>query len=93
MPNPNQTIVDVARRYRDVRETSPNRGPHLSDFWSATTIPNGDVDRYPWCSAFASFCVDQAAKENPQIDPGSLPHFPAVDEWLPWAEKGRLCHL
>ena len=84
--NPQRIIAEVAREFIGVHETSTNRGPHFEEFWAATTYPTGAVDRQPWCSAFASFCVHEADRRSPEIHLRVPPKFPAVAQWLPWAK-------
>lgn len=83
--NPRATIAQVAREYIGTVETSANRGPHLAEFWAATSYPSGSADRQPWCSAFASFCVKEADRRSPDLNLRKPPFFPAVAQWLPWA--------
>src|SRR4051812_45847740 len=94
MKNPRQIIADVAREFLGTRETSTNRGPHFEEFWNATTYPEGQADRQPWCSAFASFCVDEADRRSPLLNLRKPPHFPAVAQWLPWAnDPANACQV
>ena len=89
MSNPRALIAEVAREYLGTRETSPNRGPHLQEFWSATGYPDGAQDRQPWCSAFASFCVQEADRRSPSLQLRLPPVFPAVRQWAAWATDPR----
>ena len=89
MNNPRRIIADVAREYVGLRETSTNRGPHLDKFWKATSYPSGSANREPWCSAFVSFCVQEADRRSPALALRIPPTFPAVDQWLPWAERAE----
>jgi hypothetical protein len=87
--NPRQIIADVAREYLGTRETSKNRGPHLEQFWAATSYPDGATNREPWCSAFVTFCVREGDKRSPDIALRNPPVFPAVAQWRPWARNPR----
>lgn len=87
MKNPREIIARVAARYLGTREESRNRGPHLEEFWKATSYPDGAANREPWCSAFVSFCVQQADKESSELRLRVPPTFPAVAQWLPWAKR------
>jgi hypothetical protein len=85
--NPRAIIAQVAREYLGTRETSANRGPHLEEFWKATSYEDGATDRQPWCSAFATFCVREADRRSPELRLRIPPTFPAVAQWLPWAKR------
>ena len=83
--NPRRIIAEVAREYLGLRETSKNQGPHFAEFWRATNYPSGWKNREPWCSAFASFCVQEADRRSEKLELRKAPVFPAVAQWLPWA--------
>jgi hypothetical protein len=85
--NPRALIAQVAREYLGTRETSPNRGPHLAEFWKATGYPDGAQDRQPWCSAFVAFCVAEADRRSSALRFPKPPAFSAVRDWLPWARR------
>lgn len=85
--NPRTIIAFVAAEYVGLRETSKNRGPHLDEFWKATTYPDGADNREPWCSAFCTFCVQEADRRSPALNLRVPPVFPAVAQWLPWARR------
>ena len=87
MSNPRQIIATVAREYIGLRETSKNRGPHLHEFWQATGYKDGDENREPWCSAFASFCVQEADRRSDKIKLRVPPAFAAVVQWHGWAKN------
>jgi hypothetical protein len=87
--NPRAIIAAVAREYLGTRETSKNRGPHLEEFWKATSYPDGADNREPWCSAFATFCVREADRRSPDLALRIPPTFAAVSQWLPWAHDAR----
>jgi hypothetical protein len=84
---PQELIARVAAEQIGVRETSSNQGPGISKFWDATTYPEGDENREPWCSAFASWCVQEADRRSPLLKLTVPPTFPAVSQWLPWANR------
>lgn len=87
MRNPRAIIAGVASEYIGTREESRNRGPHLEEFWKATSYQDGAKNREPWCSAFATFCVREADRRSPELNLRVPPTFPAVAQWLPWAKR------
>lgn len=82
---PQGLIADVAAEQIGVHETSPNQGPGIEKYWAATTYPDGMQDRQPWCSAFASWCVQEADRRSEQLRFPIPPRWPAVAQWLDWA--------
>jgi hypothetical protein len=89
MKNPRMALVNAARSQIGVQETSRNAGPGLVKFWDATTYPEGDDDRQPWCAAFVAWCVFEAMKREPLLAVGdkTRPRSAAVKDWVPWANK------
>lgn len=85
MNNPRAIIADVAAKFVGIRETTPNRFEGIDKFWAATNYPDGGVNREPWCSAFASYCVQEADRQSEAIKLRVPPRFAAVRDWLPWA--------
>ncbi|PAW76810.1 MAG: hypothetical protein B9S32_13815 [Verrucomicrobia bacterium Tous-C9LFEB] len=82
---PQSLIAAVAEKELGVHETSPNQGPGIAKYWLATTYPNGMIDRQPWCSAFVSWCVQEADQLSPLLSLPIPPRFPAVAQWRAWA--------
>lgn len=73
--------VDVARSFSHVRErTNHNDAPEIDRFlrWS------GLAPGYPWCQAFAAFCVDEAAGRR------VMPKTASVWQGVRWALRNRL---
>jgi hypothetical protein len=87
MSNPRSLIADIAAKHIGLRETTPNRFEGIDQFWAATTYPDGGKNREPWCSAFASYCVQEADRQSAEIRLRVPPRFAAVRDWLPWARK------
>lgn len=87
MNRPQELIARVAAEQIGVRETSPNQGPGIPKFWDATSYPQGDENREPWCSAFVSWCIQEADRREPLLKFTVPPTFPAVSQWLPWANR------
>lgn len=85
--NPREAILRVAESQLGLRETSTNRAPGLQKFWDDTSYQEGMADREPWCSAFATWCVREADKQEKLINFLVPPTFPAVAQWLPWAAR------
>jgi hypothetical protein len=85
MSNPRAIIADVAAKHIGLRETTPNRFAGIDTFWAATNYPDGGKNREPWCSAFASYCVQEADRQSAEIRLRVPPRFAAVRDWLPWA--------
>jgi hypothetical protein len=82
---PQELIAQVAAGELGIHETSTNRGPGIEKYWLATTYPTGMQNREPWCSAFASWCVQEADRQSEELYFVTPPRFPAVAQWLPWA--------
>lgn len=87
MNNPRALIADIAAQFVGKKETSPNRFDGIDKFWAATTYPDGGKNREPWCSAFASYCVQEADRQSAAIRLRVPPRFAAVRDWLPWARQ------
>ena len=87
MSNPRALIADIAAQYVGRRETTPNRFDGIDKFWQATSYPDGGKNREPWCSAFASYCVQEADRQSEAIRLRVPPRFAAVRDWLPWARQ------
>jgi hypothetical protein len=87
MSNPRALIADIAAKHIGLRETTPNRFAGVDKFWQATNYPDGGKNREPWCSAFASYCVQEADRQSAGIRLRVPPRFAAVRDWLPWARQ------
>jgi hypothetical protein len=87
--NPRMALVEAAITQIGVRETSRNAGPELVKYWDATSYPNGDEDRQPWCAAFVAWVIFEAMKWQPLLALGdkTRPRSAAVKDWVPWALK------
>jgi hypothetical protein len=85
--NPRAIIADIAAKHIGLRETTPNRFAGIDKFWAATNYPDGGKNREPWCSAFASYCVQEADRQSAAIRLRVPPRFAAVRDWLPWARQ------
>src|SRR6476620_8599689 len=89
MTNPREKIVEVARRYLGIEETSPNRFRDDALIWSATSYPDGWRDRAPYCAAFVCHVVRLADSESDAMKFLSPPRSPAVAGWYEWARETR----
>jgi len=59
MPTLAELAVEIALHYDGVREIGGNnRGPQVEAFQRSIGLDPGD----PWCAAFVSFCIKEAAK-------------------------------
>lgn len=87
MSIPQAIIAVVAAEQIGTHETSENQGPGLEKYWAATSYPEGMQDRQPWCSAFASWCVQEADRRSDLLDFPHPPRFPAVSQWPEWARE------
>lgn len=87
--NPRLALLKAAKSQIGVQETSRNAGPALVKYWDATSYPDGDEDRQPWCAAFVAWCVFEAMKSEPLLAVGdkTRPRSAAVKDWVPWALK------
>lgn len=73
--------VAVAARYLDVREaTNRNDAPEIDRFLRWAGLGPG----YPWCQAFAAWCVDEAAGRR------VMPKTASVNQGVKWALRNRL---
>jgi len=55
-----ETAIQIALSYDGVREQGGNNcGPEVEMFQKSIGLDPGD----PWCAAFVSFCIQQAAKQ------------------------------
>ena len=80
-------IADIAAKHIGLRETTPNRFDGIEKFWAATNYPDGGKNREPWCSAFVSYCVQEADRQSAEIKLRVPPRFAAVSDWLSWAKR------
>lgn len=87
MNNPQAIIADIAEEFIGLKEISTNQNPKFQQFWNDTTAPDGMKDRWPYCSAFASFCVDEADRRSDDIKLRRPVGFPGVSQWIAWAES------
>lgn len=55
-------VLEIAAGELGVCEAPPgsNRGPRVDEYLRAVGL-NPSAGHYPWCAAFASFCIEQAA--------------------------------
>lgn len=84
-----EMLVSVAREQSalGIRETSPNQGPGIQKFWTATSYGvAGYLDRQPWCAAFLAWVVREASRRQfGESAPFRLPRSAAVNDWPVWA--------
>ena len=89
--NPRQILVTVAQTQIGVHETSRNAGPELVKYWDATSYPDGDEDRQPWCAAFMAWVIYEAIKRTAgevlSTGDKTRPRSAGVKDWVPWALK------
>lgn len=75
-------LARIAALEVGVNETSRNDSPRIREYWKAVESYNdGWKQREPWCAAFVSWCVKQAAGAEMRC-----PGFAAVRDWLHWCE-------
>lgn len=86
MNNPRKIIADVARRFIGVHEESENWSPEIARFWSATSIPDGALQKYPWCAAFVCAVLKIADEESKEIGLSKPATMPNVSGFVPWAK-------
>jgi hypothetical protein len=73
--------VDVAETWADVREaTNHNDAPEIDDFLAWQGLGPG----YPWCQAFAAWCIDADAGKR------VMPQTASVHQGVKWALRNRL---
>lgn len=73
--------VDEARSFAHVREvTNHNDAPEIDRFLAWAGLCPG----YPWCQAFAAYCVDEAAGRR------VMPRTASVWQGVRWALRNRL---
>ncbi len=93
-------LIDIAARDVGQVETSPNHGPAIAKFWSATTYPDGYNNREPYCSAAACYWVREwlmlpevaaaFGKSPKELDAWRCKSATAFG-WIDWAKsKGLL---
>lgn len=87
--NPRVTLVEVAREWLGIRETSKNHFEGMQRLWAATSYPNGWENREPYCAAFACFVIAEAVKRNPLLSVPILPKSAAVKDWKTWARNPK----
>lgn len=77
-------VVAAARSQLGIRETTMNRGPGIGKYWAATTYPNGEANREPWCAAFAAWCVREGMLANAglRITEVTRPKSAVVADWV-----------
>jgi hypothetical protein len=87
---PQEAIAALAATYIGLREdrgSNQSSDPRLAELWTYTWMSDGYKKRQPWCSAFASACVQIADLLRDDLDFPIPPRFAGVREWIPWAEK------
>lgn len=87
MSNPREKIVEVARRFVGIRETSKNRFPGDVKLWASTSYVEGWKNREPYCAAFVCHVVLLADLEELAMDFKPRPRTPAVADWKTWARR------
>lgn len=87
MNNPRALIADIASKFLGLKEVTPNRFAGIDRFWADTNYPDGWKNREPWCSAFVSYCVNEADRQSEAIKLRIPPRFAAVSSWLAWAKR------
>jgi len=85
--NPREKIVEVARRFVGIRETSKNRFPGDVKLWDSTTYADGWKNREPYCAAFVCHVVRLADLEELVMDFRPRPQSPSVSEWRNWVRR------
>jgi hypothetical protein len=86
MNNPLQTLADIAASYVGTQEVprGSNCGPMVNKFKAATDL--NELQDWPWCAAFVSYCVQQFARENPSAT-RLRPHLAGAWAFEGWGQK------
>ena len=85
MTNPRSILVEVARRFVGIKETSRNRFSGDVKLWASTNYPDGWKNREPYCAAFLCHVVKIADLESLALDLHPLPKSASVKGWAEWA--------
>jgi len=91
-----QKLIDIAAKDVGALESSRNRGPQINKFWSATTYPDGYIDRQPYCAAAMCYWVrewlrDPAVAAALSMKPGYTEAWRCKSarafDWIDWARR------
>ncbi len=84
--NPREKLVEVAKSFLGIQETSRNRFPGDKDVWAATNYPDGWEQREPYCAAFVCRVVQLADAASSELKFRSRPKDAAVVGWKAWVK-------
>ena len=87
-----EAIVIVAREQAalGIHEDSQNHGDGIAKYWTATSYPDGYVNREPYCAAFGCWVIKEAMiRFYGDVDhaPFLRPKSARVLDWPAWARK------
>lgn len=83
----------MARESVGLREQGKNFNPGFQKFWDATGYKEGMDNREPYCSAFASYCVQEADRREAKLFFPVPPTFAACRQWKIWAQRYALIRM
>lgn len=91
--------IEVARRDVGLVEVTKNRAPWIGKLWTATSYPDGMVNREPYCAAGQAYCLQQwllnsdvlkALKLTPDKAEKWRCKSPVAFDWIDWAKSRGL---
>ena len=94
-----QSLVEIARRDVGKVEVTRNRAPWIKKYWQATTYPDGELDRQPYCAAAVCYWVQQwlalpEAMAALKMTPAGAERWRCKSakafDWLDWAAARKL---